>query len=284
MKSCSNCGASNADSMRFCGACGAALGALDETPSAPPVAVAAGAGRVAATVDDGRAPLTAMAARVRTLMATKAEGPAFLAQGQRKADILFVLDCTGSMRGEIETIKSCVTDFADTISSQGVRARVGLVEFRDRLYGEEHRAITFDGQPFTADPGVFRRQIDGLRASGGGPEPESSLDALMLAASQPFAPDASKVIVLITDAPPHIPDKDTRSVEAVADRLREIGIHQVYLVIRTSDPRCHVYLKLLEGTRGLAFELGKGNDFSNRAEHFKKTLMQLGKTISSATV
>jgi hypothetical protein len=34
----------------------------------------------------------------------------------------------------------------------------------------------------------------------------------------------------------------------------------------------------------MAFELGKGDDFRSRAEHFKRTLMALGKTISAATI
>ena len=50
--------------------------------------------------------------------------------------------------------------------------------------------------------------------------------------------------------------------------------------MQTQSTSSQVYLKLLEGTRGIAFELGKGNDFYSRAEHFKQTLMNLGKTIS----
>jgi len=55
------------------------------------------------------------------------------------------------------------------------------------------------------------------------------------------------------------------------------------VVMRTNDPNSQVYLKFLEGTRGVAFELGTGNDFRSRAEDFKRTLMALGKTISAAT-
>ncbi len=48
-------------------------------------------------------------------------------------DILFVLDCTGSMQGEINAVRDAITDFADTIASHAVRTRVGLIEFRDRV-------------------------------------------------------------------------------------------------------------------------------------------------------
>jgi Mg-chelatase subunit ChlD len=202
---------------------------------------------------------------------------------QRKADILFVLDCTGSMQGEIDAVRDAITAFADTIASQAVRARVGLIEFRDRLIGEEQRALLFDGQPFTSDAALFRSQMAQLRAHGGGDEPESSLDALLLALEQPFDPSANKVIVLVTDAPPHIPDVTAKSIDQVVQRMREVEVQQVYVVMQTQDPRSQVYLRLLEGRRGLAFEIGKGDDFRTRAEDFKRTLMALGKTISTAT-
>ncbi len=207
-----------------------------------------------------------------------------LASG-RKADILFLLDCTRSMRGEIDAIRDAIMSFADTIKSDGVRARIGLIEFRDRFIGEEARVLRFGpGQDvFTADVVAFRQGVGALQAKGGGDAPESSLDAVMLALRQPFAADASKVLVLITDAPPHIPDRETSSVDDVVNALREQGIQQCYLVMRTRDAASQAYLKLLEAAPGLAFDLGVGDDFRARAENFKRTLMSLGKTISSST-
>ncbi|MCS6862362.1 MAG: VWA domain-containing protein [Abditibacteriales bacterium] len=264
MKTCSNCGASNADAAKFCNECGTALAPVELVKS---------------MVSPDAAPKAVDPASLARSIAAKAEA----LQGRRRADIMFVLDCTGSMQGEIDAIKDTITAFADTIESEGVRVRVGLIEFRDRLIGEEPRVLTFAGQPFTNDPAAFRREVSALQATGGGDAPESSLDAVMLALRQPFAPDANKVIVLVTDAPPHVPDKDTQSVEEVVQAIRGAGVQQFYLIVRTQDPQSQVYLKLLEGTRGMAFELGTGDDFRSRAEDFKKTLMALGKTISAGT-
>lgn len=187
------------------------------------------------------------------------------------------------MRGELEALKEVIISFADAIESEGVRARVGLVEFRDQLFNEEHRVLTFEGDSFTQDPHLFRNKVSCLEATGGGDWPESSLDAMMLAVKQPFGEERKKVIVLVTDAPPHVPDKETQNIEEVVQAIQEAKIHQIYLVIRTQDPHSQMYLKLLEGTRGMAFELGQENDFRSRAEDFKRTLMSLGKTISQAT-
>jgi Mg-chelatase subunit ChlD len=204
-------------------------------------------------------------------------------QARRCADVMFVLDCTGSMRGEINAIRDAITDFAETIRTEGVRARVGLIEFRDRLNKEEHRVLNFNGHSFTEDSNLFKTEVSKLEAKGGGDLPESSLDALLLALRQPFDERASKVIVLVTDAPPHVPDLEANSVEEVARALRSAEIKQFYLVIRARDPESQVYLKLLEGAPGMAFDLGEGDDFRERAENFKRTLMSLGKTISTGT-
>jgi Mg-chelatase subunit ChlD len=205
---------------------------------------------------------------------------------KRQADIAFVLDCTSSMRGEHEAIKSTIADFAETISLEGVRARIGLVEYRDHFPPMDEELVVhrfLDGDAFTGSSILFREKIDPIRASGGGPEPESALDALMAALDMPFREDAAKVLVLITDAPPHIPDRDTQTMDQVLDGISALGLNQMYLVTRLSDQRCHIYLRLIERCRGLAFELGQGDQFAQRAEDFKKTLLNLGKTISSAT-
>lgn len=298
MKVCGNCAASNSDSAKFCNECGTALAAS----GSPPVAtVRAKSGFEDPTVRDtsDAVPSTQLDPTRRSVpedgqfqsvagdrlgqsMTRRADDLQAL-QDRRRADIVFVLDTTSSMKGEIDAIKDAIMVFVDSIHSSGVRVRVGLVEFKDRLINEEHRALRFNGEAFTTDADAFRREVSLLQARGGGDEPESSLDALMLALRQPFDADANKVLVLVTDAPPHIPDRDVRSIEEVAQAIRLSGIRQLYLVIRTQDPKSQIYLKLLEETRGIAFELGKGGDFRSRAEDFKRTLMALGKTISSAT-
>lgn len=251
MKICSKCGFSNPDSMKFCGECGLSLNTATKENNKDIFAIP--------DLDKKRA------------------------INRRQADIMFVLDCTQSMQGEIDAIRDAMLSFVDSIKAEGVRARVGLVEFRDRLIKEEHRVLQFNGEIFTTDPDLFRQQVMKLKAYGGGDEPESSLDALMLALDQPFSPDSQKIIVLITDAPPHIPDKQTKNIETVLDKIASVKIHQLYLIIRVKKEENKIYLRLLEETRGLAFDLGQGEDFRQRSEDFKKTLMNLGKTISSMT-
>lgn len=209
-------------------------------------------------------------------------------EGRRKADILFVLDCTASMKPELTVMKEAILSFTDTIVNAGVETRVGLIAFRDRHQqgahpGEEALVMDFGGTPFTKDPEHFRQVVQPLSAGGGGDLEESSLDAVLLALRQPFAPDADKVIVLVTDAPPKIPDIEAQSVAQVSAAIQQAGVRQIYLVIRVQEKANNAYLQLLERTDGLAFDLGYGDDFVARAENFKRTLLQLGKTISKGT-
>jgi Mg-chelatase subunit ChlD len=262
MKTCPNCGVSNNDAAKFCSDCGRGFTAPD------------------ARLEGGVAGKTIRSSPER-LAALEKKVSEF--QARRSADVVFVLDCTGSMHGELNAIRDAILDFAETIRSDGVRVRIGLVEFRDRLNKEDHRVLSFNGRPFTEDPSLFRQEVAKLEAKGGGDLPESSLDAVMLALRQPFDEKANKVIVLVTDAPPHIPDLETHSVEEVSEAIRRAGIKQFYLVMKARDPQSQVYLKLLEGAQGIAFDMGEGDDFRERAEHFKRTLMSLGKTISTGT-
>lgn len=262
MKFCPYCRMPNEDSNRFCPDCGTAL----ISPHAETVVSPAEAHRPAVT--------TTHQERLKKWRA------------RLQADILFVLDCTGSMQGELDAIRDAMTGFVDTIEADGVQARVGLIAFRDRLIDEEPELLQFAGSVFTSDPEIFRREVNTLTATGGGDDPESSLDALMLALRQPFTPGRTKVIVLITDAPPHCPDRETQSIEEVVQKIAEVGISQCYLVIRPEDEAAQVYLKLLQGSgaAGLVYDLGHGDDFRARAERFKETLKRLGKDISTGVL
>lgn len=318
MKKCANCAASNLDGADFCIDCGAALedpykrvppASTDNTPlrkvTATDVTDATIRSGDTASPPGSKAkrglklpPLTRTDATVRSAK-TKEHvnidadylartidsrlGTLSTLKNKQRADIMFILDCTESMKGELGAIRDAIMSFVETIRSDGVRVRIGLIEFRDRLINEEHRVLSFNGDTFTSDPELFRREVFKLSAIGGGDEPESSLDAVMLALRQPFDKESQKVLVLVTDAPPHIPDKETQSVEAVSHAIREAAISQLYLVIPVQETKNQVYLKLCQGIRSMAFDLGQGDDFNRRAEDFKRTLMSLGKTISAAT-
>ena len=56
---------------------------------------------------------------------------------------------------------------------------------------------------FVADAGIVANVLNTLSASGGGDGPEASTDALQLCLTADWKDGASRVAILITDAPPH---------------------------------------------------------------------------------
>lgn len=56
---------------------------------------------------------------------------------------------------------------------------------------------------FTRDPETMRSNLAGLRATGGGDGPEAVTAALADALNIEWNEEAVKIVILITDAPPH---------------------------------------------------------------------------------
>lgn len=208
---------------------------------------------------------------------------AFAGLATPTVDILFVLDVTRSMRGELEAVKEVVTDFVEGIEQDEVKARVGLIAFRDRKIGQEQEVLNFNGEVFTQNSALFRQAMERLEARGGGDRPESSLDALLLATRQPFGAEHHRALVLITDAPPHIPDVEAQSVIQVRDAMAAASIDQLYIVTRAHDEACNAYYSLFTRIQGIAFDLGENDDFKARSENLMQTLRSLSGAISQNT-
>jgi len=118
----------------------------------------------------------------------------FTEGGTEQADIVFVLDVTGSMGGEIDEVKNNLVEFTDSLSIQGVDFRLAMVTFLDVIEN------VYD---FTSDVQLFQGYINAQHAHGGGDGAENSLDALMTATQFEFRPRAKRVFIWITDANYH---------------------------------------------------------------------------------
>jgi Ca-activated chloride channel family protein len=199
--------------------------------------------------------------------------------GHPQVDVLFVLDATSSMQAQIDGVQRGIVDFARQLSERGLDERIGLVTFRDELEGEPTEAVSFGGTSFTEDYVMFSRQVQAIRAVGGGDVPESSYDALRFAAGQPFRDDATRVLLLITDAPPLLPDKQTSQMSEVIEDLRRRSVSQLHLVINQRDH--NTYAPLQEHCSGEVFDLSAvaGSDSG-----FERLLPVLGERIAEATV
>ena len=199
--------------------------------------------------------------------------------GSKQAQVMFVLDITGSMYGEIDGVKENIKDFMDFVQAEGLSVEVGLIAFRDLEMGEPPDVLKFRGKPFTKDAAAFKSQVSTLTANGGGDNPgESSFDALVLATRQPFGEQGSRIIVLITDEPPLIPDGKVRNVNDVISAMERSGIDQIHIVI--PDHLRADYQALHKHFKGQVFQLGAG---CRGGASFRKILMDIGRSISVMT-
>ncbi len=121
--------------------------------------------------------------------------------GVNAADIIFVLDVTGSMGNEINAVKNNIIEFADSLSYRGIDFRLGMVTFLDEVENI---------YPFTDDVQKFRDQVAAQYAHGGADEPENSLQALLDATKFSFRNDSKRIVVWITDASYHQQDSYTQ--------------------------------------------------------------------------
>lgn len=202
-----------------------------------------------------------------------------LEMGGRSAQVMFVLDVTGSMSGEIEGVKDNIKDFMDYIQSEGLAVEAGLIAFRDLEVDEPPEVFKFKGQPFTNNSADFKTKVSKLSANGGGGnEGESSLDALALACRQPFKEDVARILILITDEPPLIPDGSVHSMEDIIKAMGKAGIQQLHLVV--SDYLSDTYAPLQREVRGKTFKL---DDSERGGKSFRKVLLDIGRSISVTT-
>jgi len=103
------------------------------------------------------------------------------------ADIIVLMDCSGSMSSSINGVRTNVANFVNNISARGIDARIGCI-----LYGDDILQ--------TLEPTSSMKQFQEFFSQATATEPdEISSEAIYRAAQMPFRPNAQKIVLLITD-------------------------------------------------------------------------------------
>jgi len=187
------------------------------------------------------------------------------------ADLVFVIDTTGSMNDKIDGLIESCESFVDRLAARRIDWAAAVVGFGD-LTVEGDRIVA---TPFSSSAERVKALLRGLpRYSGGGNVGESSLEALQAALDQPgFRPNAMKVIVLITDEPAL---QHKLRPAAVTGRLREAGAIAFVL-----SPN-HKYFRSMAGdTGGQWWNVKSGGDFAEILAIFDKIATRVAATVAS---
>ncbi|KAH9889829.1 hypothetical protein C8Q73DRAFT_705623 [Cubamyces lactineus] len=126
--------------------------------------------------------------------------------GRKMLDLVFIQDCTGSQGSYIASATKNIEEICNHIYESGkLQARedlrIGLIAYRDHP-PQDHTYVT-KNFGFSSDVSEVHKNLSSLYASGGGDGPEAVTAALAEALQMQWRPNASKMIVLIADAPPH---------------------------------------------------------------------------------
>jgi len=117
-------------------------------------------------------------------------------------DLVFLMDCTGSMGSYIAKGKESIMSIVEKVkSSEKADVRFCYIAYRD--HPPQDKTLITKVHDFTTKPKDMRNYLSLYQASGGGDGPEAVTEALHDAVNLCYRKNAIKICVIIADAPPH---------------------------------------------------------------------------------
>ena len=227
------------------------------------------------------------------------------------ADIVFLIDVSGSMTPIIDALRKNIETFIDSLSTGDANNAAAVKDWRGKVVGyRDIEAAGAEGlpwiedNPFVRDAVALKAQLAGLRAAGGGDEPESLLDAIYKVASMEASPKgaqgdeptkwryrsaAARVVVVFTDAS----FKETMSIpEAKGGSLQDVAnvVMANRIILSLFAPNFEGYDRLSQIDKsewevveyeGLSPQEAL-QKFTADPAHFRTTLKQLAASVSKS--
>jgi len=156
------------------------------------------------------------------------------------ADIVFVLDVTGSMAEEIAALKENVLGFANALAGSGIDYRLGLVAYAEGV-------VAMHGM--TSDSSEFRSWVRGQPLEEFGVV-ENPLDAIATALSLPLRPQAERIFVLATD------ETYNEVTTTMAQTAQTLAANNIQLVAVLPSELQVAYQPLVVESGGRFFDIG----------------------------
>jgi len=259
---CPRCAGTNPLGARFCGTCGHDM-APPATP--PPVVIA-----------PPSPPVQPSAPRLAWESFLPASDPYpdaelawFAARGRGALDLVFLVDETGSMGPYIHEVRTHLLALVNELRASPLcrLLRLGVVTYRD--HPPQDNTYASRVVPLTDDIDAVHREVETLRARGGGDGPESVTDGLYDLVRLDWRPDAARAVVWFGDAPPHgvEPQGDAfpdgcpcgHHWYTQAESCREMGV-TIYAIgclpgLRAFQGAEAVFQKVAETSRGMYLPL-----------------------------
>jgi len=216
-------------------------------------------------------------------------------------DIIFIIDVSGSMGPAISQVAKNIANFIDNLNPEDVKEwRVRVFSFSDLEVDSPEIALNVTRSWITHnEQDNVQKLVDQLaecyecvKQGGGADEPESSLDALFLAAKDGFDAhwtERTRAVVLFTDATPKKMQKETLGgdfdgLQLLSQMINDNHVytfifapkHDDYLQIKNNCPKYVNYHVINES--------GENPVEALKSVNFADVLKILGKSISQASV
>lgn len=182
----------------------------------------------------------------------------------KNLDIMFMVDATGSMGDEIAYLKAELDDIIGKLSNEDkLEVRTGMVFYRDK--GDDYLVRNFD---FENDFSKVKHNLSKQFAGGGGDFEEAVDEAMDMAINKQkwtSAPNSTKIMFMILDAPPHHDSEKIKSIQESAKQSAAKGVILIPVVASGIDKNTEFLMRFLAmSTNGtyvfLTNDSGIGND------------------------
>lgn len=189
------------------------------------------------------------------------------------ADLMLMIDTTGSMGDELEYLKSELANVASRVAAQApqdLTLRLSANFYRDTT--DEYVVRSF---PFSTEVSSVQSQLAQQSANGGGDFPEAVDSALADAVdNHQWSPTArARLLFLVLDAPPHQTPENLQRLRTSLERAAAKGIRIIPVASSGIDKDTEFLLRMLAISSGgqyvfLTDDSGIGNS------HIKPTIGQ----------
>lgn len=185
------------------------------------------------------------------------------AQSTNVANILFVVDATGSMGDEINYLKTELKDIIQRSDEmlQNMNLSLGAIFYRDQ--GDDYLTVS---QNFTTDANTIVDFVNEQNAAGGGDYPEAVHSALEVAQQFNWDPEArARILFLMLDAPPHYEGQIIDQIHQQIQSFAKQGIKIIPVSASGINKETEFLLRFMAiGTNGtytfITNDSGIGND------------------------
>ncbi len=183
-------------------------------------------------------------------------------------NVVFCIDTTGSMENYILGVKDKAKGFSEILEEKGINYNLGLIGFGDLNEREKPKVYNF-----TDSIETFKANVNKLPRYYGGAIPESSFDALETATElfKSGNKNSKNILILITDAEPHIPTKSGKYTEDIKNML-ELNDITTFVVSKTKKECVESYTPLILPT-GKYFSMR--DNFENILDNIAQNITEL---------